>query len=148
MLSTKKIYLSDDDHDDVEFFKLAVAEICGGCSLTVSYNGEELLAQLENCGDDRPDIIFLDVNMPKINGLEALKSLKQFSGFENIPVIVYSTTTNDTFINDAYSLGANHYFVKPFNFRELREQVRTLLEIDWKQHILPTELSKFVLRTA
>jgi CheY-like chemotaxis protein len=142
----KKIYLSDDDLDDVEFFQLAVADVCGKCSLIVSNNGEELLSQLGNCGDNMPDIIFLDVNMPKVNGLEALKRIKDIQQFHSVPVIVYSTTSNDVFVNDAHKLGANFYFVKPSDLSLLRSKIQLLLNFDWTSLTFPTDFSQFVLK--
>src|SRR5690348_7641633 len=107
----KNVYLSDDDLDDVEFFQIALSEICDTCSLTVSNDGAELLKQLIACTDSHtPDIIFLDVNMPKVNGLEALEAIRNAPRFRSVPVVVYSTSSSDHFINDAHRLGANYYF--------------------------------------
>ncbi|AWH85776.1 response regulator [Flavobacterium album] len=143
---SKNVFLSDDDLDDVEFFQIALSEICGQCTLTVSYDGAELLDQLVVCTDDsNPDIIFLDVNMPKVNGLEALEAIRETPRFREVPVVVYSTSSSDHFISDAHRLGANYYFVKPSTINALREQISMFLSFDWKKYVFPTDRSKFLL---
>lgn len=143
----QNIYLSDDDTDDVEFFTDAVNEICTDCRLTVSHNGEELLSQLSNCEGNFPDVIFIDVNMPKMGGIQALDSLRAIAGFKKVPVVIYSTSPDTTYIDQAYAGGAHFYFVKPFNFADLRTQINGLLSRNWNHHLLPTPQRDFVLNT-
>lgn len=86
----KNIYLADDDSDDIEIFRIAINEIDPKTQITVLNNGEELLNQLGN-STELPDVIFLDINMPKINGLDALRIIKSTEVFNTIPVVMCST---------------------------------------------------------
>ncbi|MFP5438516.1 MAG: response regulator [Bacteroidia bacterium] len=137
MLRSKNIYLAEDDIDDVDFFKEALKDICPGCTLHVSGNGEELIEALDK-GNPKPDIIFIDINMPKMDGIEALISMKS-NGYlsNNIPVIIYSTSTNYDSIKRAYDNGANHYFTKPSSFGTLADKIKTFLSINWAGYIMP-----------
>lgn len=105
----KNIFLADDDRDDVEFFTLALEEICGRCALNVSENGEELIHNLQ-AASTLPDIIFIDVNMPRIDGLTALEAIRKMPALDAVPVIVYSTSSNRLSISRAYENRANYYF--------------------------------------
>lgn len=136
MLHSKNIYLAEDDIDDVDFFKEALRDICPGCTLNVSGNGEELLSALQS-GKPQPDIIFIDVNMPRIDGIQALILMKNCKNLCNIPVIIYSTTTNNDVIKSAYDNGAHHFFTKPASFEVLRSEVKNFLSIDWQTYIIP-----------
>lgn len=139
MLRSKNIYLAEDDIDDVDFFKEALKDICPGCTLNVSGNGEELLIALDN-GNPKPDIIFIDINMPKMDGIQALISMKSNGLLNNIPVIIYSTSTNHDFIKKAYDNGANHYFTKPSSFSTLTDKIKTFLSVNWSGYIMPVSV--------
>lgn len=136
MLTPKNIYLAEDDCDDVQFFTDALNEITPDTSLTVFCNGAELLKGLEDC-KQLPDIIFVDINMPIMNGLEALALIGKSQAFKSIPVIISSTSSNMDNITEAYQLGASSYFKKPSDFSSLKEQLKGILLIDWKNFMRP-----------
>ena len=139
MAHFKNIYLAEDDTDDVEFFTEALRDICPGCILTVSGNGEELLNTVQHSAN-KPDIIFTDVNMPGTNGIEALISLKNNSVLKSIPVIIYSTSANPDSVKSAYDNGANHYFTKPSSFSTLTEKLKMILSVNWSGYTMPAAL--------
>ncbi|WP_106792071.1 response regulator [Aquimarina sp. Aq78] len=90
-------------------------------------NGEEaldILAQKEQ----QPDIIFLDLNMPKMNGLEFLKELKSNATLQYIPVIILSTSNNHQDLKEAYKIGAAGYIVKPLKYEEYTHKIKCLIE--------------------
>lgn len=147
MLLPKNIYLADDDRDDVEFFTLALEEICSKCSLDVSGNGEELLHKLQAAAT-LPDIIFIDVNMPRIDGLSALEVIRKMPALDPVPVIVYSTSSNRVFISRAFENGASYYFIKPVSFDSLKEHIKKLLETDWENYATPNQLNQFILNAS
>lgn len=147
MLLPKNIYLADDDSDDVEFFTLALEEICSKCSLDVSGNGEELLHKLQAAAT-LPDIIFIDVNMPRIDGLSALEVIRKMPALDPVPVIVYSTSSNRVFISRAFENGASYYFIKPVSFDSLKEHIKKLLETDWENYATPNQLNQFILNAS
>ena len=143
MLRTLKIYLADDDHDDVEFFQDALREIAGKFELNISYNGQELLAKLELENAACPDIIFLDINMPKMDGFETLLGIKALLHLKNVPVILYSTSIDSAYIELAYTHGANYYLTKPNSFELLKQKIKKFLDIDWNLNVLPVDLRQF-----
>lgn len=144
MPEMKKIFLTDDDLDDIEFLQSAISIICKDYTITVMHNGEELLAQLKKDKTSLPDIIFLDINMPKIDGLEALKRIRSSAKHKSIPIVLYSTSSNDLNIKAAYSLGANFYFVKPSSYQSLTSNLKKFLSINWEKYSFPVKLSEFV----
>lgn len=144
MLLPKKIFLADDDRDDVEFFNAALDDICINCSLTVSQNGEELIHNLRNAAVP-PDIIFIDVNMPRVDGLSALEAIRKMPALDSVPVIVCSTSSSMISVSRAYESGASYYFIKPTSFSSLKEHVKRLLETDWKKYTVPAQLDRFII---
>ena len=81
-----------------------------------------------------PDLIFLDLNMPKMNGLEFLKAFKEISSFRNIPVVIYTTSSNPTDYNRTKEYGAVDYLIKPSNSKALYQKLILVLN----QHLVPS----------
>ncbi|KYP15236.1 response regulator [Flavihumibacter sp. CACIAM 22H1] len=130
-----KIYIlvAEDDADDRFLLETAFAENGYEGKLQFVENGVELLDYLRNlksqeAGADShlPGFILLDLNMPKKDGREVLKELKEDPRFKKIPVVVFTTTKNENEINRCYELGANTYVVKPVGFENL---VKTIDDI-------------------
>ncbi|MGZ8511137.1 MAG: response regulator [Chitinophagaceae bacterium] len=101
-----KVMLADDDKDDQETFGEALRESEIAAELTTVDNGQELLATLKDPSEPNPDIIFLDINMPRMDGFDCLREIKKLDGFEKIPVILYSNGINEEACKRAFSLGA------------------------------------------
>jgi CheY-like chemotaxis protein len=95
-------------------------------------DGEEALAYFErwDAGEEIPVFILLDLRLPKINGLEVLSKLKHHPTYSSIPVIVLTTSAEDSDIHEAYKLGCNSYIVKPVEFEKFM-QVATQIEVYW-----------------
>lgn len=108
----------DDDQDDQEFFKLALGTIREEIAFTTAGNGQEAfdLLRTRAC---MPDIIFLDMNMPLMNGFAFLQKIKATPHLEHIPVIMFSTSDEKREIAQAKSLGAVDFVTKPTRFNEL-----------------------------
>jgi len=119
----KKILLIDDDADDRSFFCEALEEIAPefGCYAVV--NGELALQLLRNNEIGRPDLIFLDVNMPIFDGWQCLSELKSDPDLQQIPVIMYSTSSHPEDIEKALSERALYFFTKPYNFSGLKKSM-------------------------
>lgn len=123
------IMVVDDAVGDVQLVKLAVAEAPYPCAVTTAGNGREALDKLR--GDDtpsRPDLIFLDLNMPQMNGKETLKELKSDPDLATIPVVVLSTSAVDRDVTTSYALGASGYITKPMDMDEFFQAVRRVEE--------------------
>ena len=114
----RKFLLVDDDADDASLFCEALNNI-GSVECNTVENGLELFKLLSNQNSNIPDIIFLDINMPMMDGWECLKKLKESSNYKSIPIIMYSTSSAKKDIDMAYSLGAQLFLTKPEEFREL-----------------------------
>ena len=120
----RKILLADDDADDAELFCEAFARISPDTACHTVENGADLFQLLADHQTDKPDVIFLDINMPIMNGWDCLRKLKNDADYSSIPVIMYSTSSAPKDINMAYSLGALLFLTKPEDFRELSEILR------------------------
>ena len=108
----------DDDHEDREFFCDALREIDPTIICLVAGSGLEALALLKKQAI-LPDYIFLDINMPMMDGKQCLRALKSIPEFMAIPVIMYSTSTDTREIRECYSLGAEDFLIKPHSYEKL-----------------------------
>ena len=120
------ILLIDDDPDDQEIFKEAVAVVAPEAHFMVARDGEEGLDLLHSL-TLLPDFIFLDVNMPKMDGKEFLKRVKEDPALNEIPVVVYSTSKHKSELGEYFRLGAANYITKPSEFNLLLTYLKTLL---------------------
>ena len=101
--------------------------------VVVARDGEEALAFIDKWdnGAPLPVVILLDLKMPKVNGLEVLKVLKQHPEYKTIPVVVLTTSAESSDVKSAYQLGANSYIVKPVSFEKFIE-VAKHIELYWR----------------
>jgi CheY-like chemotaxis protein len=120
------LFLVDDDVDDHEIFKSALAQVDEGIHLVIASNGKEALQMLA-AQEQLPDYIFLDLNMPRMGGLQFLTEIKKSETLHNIPVIVYSTSNHPDDRGKALDAGATKFFTKPAKFSELCELLQSLL---------------------
>jgi CheY-like chemotaxis protein len=118
MHKNKVLFIVDDDEDDINLFVEAVNEIDKGMGCYKAKNGEDALARLDAL-DMLPDVIFLDLNMPKMNGRETLERLKNSERYKKIPVVIYSTSNAQQDKDDTKALGAADYLTKPDSFTDL-----------------------------
>ena len=110
--------IADDDADDIDIFLSAAKEECPEMKVTVAWNGQELLDILHQ--SPKPDAIILDMNMPLKNGYECLREIRQKDKYNDIPVMMFSTSNKKTDVEKCLSTGANHYVVKPDNYNDFR----------------------------
>ncbi|AWW00390.1 response regulator [Arcticibacterium luteifluviistationis] len=121
------IYLVDDDQEDQEIFDMALCDSGVKAKLLCFNDADAVLSQI-NSSPVKPDYIFLDLNMPKINGLECLQMFVNNSITALSKVIIYSTSSNEKDIKETMALGAHNYLVKPVNFKVLVESIKKLLK--------------------
>lgn len=100
--------------------------------IEIARDGEEALAYIEKwrSGDPVPVVILLDLNLPKVNGLEVLEAIKKHPDFRTIPVVVLTTSSESRDVKTSYLLGANSYIVKPVDFDKFIE-VAKQIELYW-----------------
>ena len=142
----KNIYLADDDSDDVEFFYEALSDVCGSATFESGKNGMELMKKLLYPELPVPDIIFLDINMPLMNGLECLKEIKSHLHLKDIPVVMYTTSALSGTIEIAYRLGASLFMEKPSEFQELKNMLSPILNRDWSAGEPQVDIEEFVYK--
>lgn len=135
----KKFLIVDDDTDDRELFCEALGEVLPESICYSAPNGRKAILALESGEISLPDLIFLDINMPVMNGWQCLSLLKENEAFKNIPVIVYSTSSYPEDIEKAQRLGALCFFSKPSNFKDLKQSLRLVAH-----HISNTSLASLL----
>ena len=121
----KPILLVEDNPIDLDLTLRAFATKNISNPIQVARDGEEALEYFnrwEN-GEQTPIVILLDLNMPKINGLEVLKKLKSHPEFKAIPVVILTTSSESSDLKTAYELGVNSYIIKPVNFEKFIDVV-------------------------
>ena len=120
------LFLVDDDVDDHEIFKSALAQVDQNIMLIIAGNGQDALNML-SAQDKLPDYIFIDLNMPRMGGIQLLAELKKSESLQKIPVIVYSTSNHPDDRGKAMQAGATQFITKPAKFSELCDLLQGLL---------------------
>jgi CheY-like chemotaxis protein len=130
-----KIMLADDDKDDCYFFEKALKEINIDSELTIVNDGEELMNYLTDNPERLPDIIFLDLSMPRKTGFECLYEMKEINLLKVIPVILLSTSYpkdmkyENQMIEILHNLGATNFIRKRGDYGLIKKQIQDELEI-------------------
>lgn len=141
MKSEFTIFYTDDDQDDLEFFTEIVDTINVDYNVVTQTNGQQLLDALDN-PPPSPYMIFLDINMPGMNGLETLKKIRETN--MNTPIVMFSTSNDETIIEQSRNLGANFYVPKSGVFEELKKSIEHTLAINWRSFI--TTENNFIIQ--
>ena len=118
------VLIVDDDEDDRDLFCIAVHELEPKINCILARNGEEALQGLQLEKFPKPDLIFLDINMPRLNGIQFLQELKKDGQLRLIPIVVYTASVQEKDFEDAKALGAEHFFAKPNSFKELSKIIQ------------------------
>lgn len=128
------IVIAEDDPDDGEIVVESFHKHEAFSKVNWVKNGRELLQFLDDCGDLKPDVILTDINMPILNGIEALQEICQDQQLRYIPVFVYSSTINPIYEVKCKELGTKAFLIKPFSlegFDEIPKQIIATLIADW-----------------
>lgn len=129
MEKSKTIYLADDDADDRFLIKEAAKEIDPNVTFVEAENGSELMEKIESDEIPDPSLIVVDMNMPVMNGLEAVEAIRSNPDLDDIPAVMLSTSNDPELANKALKSGANEVLVKPNTFNGLLEVVKRI--INW-----------------
>jgi len=140
-----KVLLADDDKDDQHLFKEALDHTSVPTELTTTDNGHELMDNLHDPEIPNPDIIFLDINMPGKNGKECLKEIKADDDLKDIPTVMYTTSTSEQDIDEAFKTGANLYVPKPYSFSSIIIVLKNIFTLKWTQFYKKPDKKDFVL---
>ncbi|RZJ65939.1 MAG: response regulator [Flavobacterium sp.] len=135
----------DDDQDDRSIFNDALSELKMETSLTMLEDGRDLVGYLEDPKNKRPDILFLDLNMPYKSGVECLKEIRAIQKFKDLSVAIYSTSNSEKDMEDTFINGANIYIRKPNDFTQLKKVLTEVLSINWQFHTSALNKETFLL---
>ena len=130
----KRLLIIDDDVEDQEIFLEALKEVDTTIVCYTAMSGDEAFKRLETDVVMLPDLIFLDLNMPKQNGKQVLKEIKNNRQFKHIPVIMYSTSFAPRDIDEIKQVGAIHHLLKPSRFDDLCHALSYILSVDWNKN--------------
>jgi CheY-like chemotaxis protein len=126
MKAARTFLLIDDDTDDRELFTEALAAVNPAVDCDLAMDGEEAFLQLASRRIKEPDVIFLDINLPVMNGWQFLQKLKTYDGLKHIPVIMYSTSSEQSDRETANSLGASCFLTKPHTYGHLKRLLQQI----------------------
>lgn len=126
-----KIILAEDDKDDQELFVEAVNATKIPSEITTVENGEELINILKDESEPKPDIIFIDINMPIKGGKQALAEIKTDQELKDIPAVMLSTSDHPHDIEETFNKGANLYIQKPNSFRSFIHILKKVFMLHW-----------------
>ena len=126
MKSSKSVMLVEDDNVDVMTVKRAFKDLNIKNQLIITPNGEEALEYLKNNDNTKPCIILLDLNMPKMNGLEFLRTIKTDENLKKIPVIVLTTSSQEEDVVESFNFGVAGYIVKSVDYIEFTQAIKTI----------------------
>ena len=128
------IFYADDDREDCELFREALAHIDTAITCITAKDGREALNYLDHC-EQLPDYIFLDINMPLVDGKQCLVEIKKSGKLKEIPVVMYSTTSDTNEIKEYYKLGAHDFLIKPNNFVTLCESLDSIFSFSKRKKV-------------
>jgi CheY-like chemotaxis protein len=132
MTEKLRIFYLDDDADDRFLFQEALSELSIDTEVTVLEDGEALLHLLEN-PPPTPNLIFVDLNMPRKNGYQVLTEIKSNRSLKQFSVVVLTTSSEKTVIESTRQLGADAFITKPESFNSLKTILNKCLTLNWRE---------------
>jgi CheY-like chemotaxis protein len=144
MADQLRILLADDDTDDRIFFDMVLKDVSIATQLTSIENGEKLMAYLSENSENLPEVLFLDMNMPRKNGAECLHEIKQNEKLKNLPVVIYSTSIHEDTANRLYEDGA-YYYVRKTTLANLGKTLEHILTLLVEKKLKQPKRDKFIL---
>ncbi|OGP82215.1 MAG: hypothetical protein A2Y95_02260 [Deltaproteobacteria bacterium RBG_13_65_10] len=141
-----RVLLVEDNPDHIEIITSAIKGSGFVDEIYIAQDGEEALDFIFHDGKyrieenaPRPDVVILDVKLPKENGISVLRKLKANSDSRNIPVVILTTSSSPVDIQSSFAEGANSYVIKPFKYNELMDKIESLLHYWFQTNELPAQ---------
>lgn len=125
----RHVLLADDDIDDCDFFSAIFSEKFPDIKLSVSYDGSKLLTLLDGPPHPSADVIFLDLNMPLVSGVDCLKKIRESQHLKQYIVIIFTTSSSPTHIEKMYELGSNYFITKLADYTKLSKLIIKAMEL-------------------
>jgi len=138
---SKYILLAEDDEDDCFLFKNALEDLPLTFRLITVQNGEELMLLLNDSSRPLPDVLFLDLNMPRKNGFECLKEIRGNETLNQLPVIIFSSAYAPDIVDQLYKDGAQYYVRKPDDISQYKKVIYQSLHLKHK-NLIHKQVSK------
>ena len=139
------LLLADDDIDDCILFKEALKDIELNSTVTTVSDGAELMQYLYKNQPDLPDVLFLDLNMPRKTGYECLSEIRENSIFNDLAIVIFSTSFDPQIVNLLFERGAQYYIRKPAEFHDLKNLIYKAITTVCDKGKLPMVRERFVL---
>ena len=140
-----RILLAEDDEDDRLFFKEAISELKINSILNIVNDGVELMNYLNQKDVELPHLLFLDINMPRKNGIKALEEIRAHEKLKDLSVAIYSTSSAKKDIEEALLKGANIYISKPSDFEYLKKLLAKAIKLNWQYETSGLNKENFIL---
>lgn len=140
------IALADDDEDDRLFFTEAFEELKIKSKVSTFKDGAELMDYLVQPNNKLPDLLFLDLNMPKKSGLECLEEIKANNRLNTMVIAIYSTSASEKDVENTFVQGANIYIKKPNDFEKLKKVLSEVVTTNWQYQTSGLNKENFLLR--
>lgn len=145
MTKPLNVLLADDDKDDRLFFKMALDALSTPTELETVVDGEKLMVYLAENPKNLPDVLFLDLNMPRKNGFECLTEIRQDKTLKNLPVIIFSTSYEQEVVNQLFINGAKYFMRKPAEFSQLKIIIEKTVSLILEKDVAKSSRENFVL---
>lgn len=139
------ILLADDDEDDRLFFREAIEEVKVKTIVNMVNDGVELIDYLLKNDFKKPNLLFLDMNMPRKSGLECLKEIRNNNTLKDLTIAIYSTSALEKDIEETFINGANIYIKKPNDFEDLKTILSKVIIMNWQYHTSGLNKENFLL---
>lgn len=143
--SSIQLLLADDDSDDRYFFKRALKKLTFECELSEVVDGEQLMNSLNDTAHNLPEVVFLDINLPRMNGAECLLAIKQDPLLQHLPVVMYSTSLHQKEVDWFYNHGAHYYICKKESEAALVNVLQQCLSLLVASDFIAPAREKFVI---
>ena len=127
MAEGQTVHIADDDEDDRMLIKEALEEVNPNIKVIEAENGKELVENVKNSDDLSDTVIVVDMNMPKMNGVEAIKEIRSEPELAKLPAVMMSTSNNPDLMKKALDAGVDEFIVKPNSFKALLDIARKII---------------------
>lgn len=139
------ILLADDDEDDRLMFADAITEVKVKTKLHMVNDGEQTMLYLLDENNMLPDVLFLDINMPRKTGIECLEEIRNHPRLKELSIAIYSTSATEKDIEETFIKGANIYIQKPNDFNDLKRIMKDVITLNWQYHTSGLNRENFLL---
>jgi CheY-like chemotaxis protein len=140
-----RVLLADDDEDDRLLFEDALKDLGYSTFLTLAKNGVELMEFLFRKDNILPDILFLDLNMPLKNGVECLNEIRTDQNFDDLVIVIYTTSLNQDTVDKLFRNQADYYIQKPADYDDLKKVIKKALDLSKQNNRKPRPITSFII---